>query len=169
MFLNWPRKQALLDPKWTVFVIIAREGLCALGLLGCGACELPTASPHFGGTGVLWVLTGTHPCGPPPRQNGGGDRNASSCCGFVEWFVVVMNVSGIGMIRVRIPTPLHGEWAAPASHRIRSPSPRVPPPDCSQSPTVRTAARHTVLTPKCRLLIGRLGLSCTRHCSCTLN
>ena len=26
--------------------------------------ELPTASSHCGSTGVLWVLTGTHPCGP---------------------------------------------------------------------------------------------------------
>ena len=26
------------------------------------------------GTGVLWVSTGTHPCGPPPRQDGGGTR-----------------------------------------------------------------------------------------------
>ena len=36
--------------------------------------ELPTASHRFGGTGVLWVLTVTHPCGPPPRQDGGGTR-----------------------------------------------------------------------------------------------
>ena len=27
-----------------------------------------------GSTGVLWVWTGTHPCGPPPRQDGGGTR-----------------------------------------------------------------------------------------------
>ena len=40
--------------------------LCVFGLLSCGACELPTASSNFGSTGVLWVLTGTHPCGPPP-------------------------------------------------------------------------------------------------------
>ena len=25
-------------------------------------------------TGVLWLSTGTHPCGPPPRQDGGGTR-----------------------------------------------------------------------------------------------
>ena len=31
-------------------------------------CDLPTASSHFGSTGVLWVLTGTHPCGPPSRM-----------------------------------------------------------------------------------------------------
>ena len=34
----------------------------------------PTASPVKLGTGVLWVSTGTHPCGPPPRQDGGGTR-----------------------------------------------------------------------------------------------
>ena len=31
-------------------------------------CEQPTASSHFWSTGVLWVLTGTHPCGPPSRM-----------------------------------------------------------------------------------------------------
>ena len=25
-------------------------------------------------TGVLWVSTATHPCGPPPKQDGGGTR-----------------------------------------------------------------------------------------------
>ena len=30
----------------------------------------PTASPVELGTGVLWVSTGTHPCGPSPRQRG---------------------------------------------------------------------------------------------------
>ena len=25
-------------------------------------------------TDVLWVSSGTHPCGPPPRQDGGGTR-----------------------------------------------------------------------------------------------
>ena len=39
--------------------------------------ELPTASTLWG-TGVLWVLTGTHPCGPPLRQDGGGYQSASS-------------------------------------------------------------------------------------------
>ena len=34
----------------------------------------PTASPVELDTGVLWVSTGTHPCGPPPRQDGGGTR-----------------------------------------------------------------------------------------------
>ena len=31
-------------------------------------CELPTASSHFWSTCVLWVLTGTHPCGPPSKM-----------------------------------------------------------------------------------------------------
>ena len=34
----------------------------------------PTASPIMLGTGVLWVSTGTHPCGFPSRQDGGGTR-----------------------------------------------------------------------------------------------
>ena len=119
----------------------------------------PQPPHHLGCTGVLWVLTGTHPCGPPPKQNGGSYQSTSSCCGFVEWFVVVMNVSGIGKIGYESPTPFHGEWAAPASHRIRSPSPRVlpcsplrslrsRPPclplDCSRTLTVRTAAWDTL-------------------------
>ena len=36
--------------------------------------ELPTASSRLGCTGVLWVLMGPHPCGPPPRQDGEGTR-----------------------------------------------------------------------------------------------
>ena len=39
-----------------------------IGLMYVVLCELPTASSHFGSTGVLWVLTGTHPCGPPSRM-----------------------------------------------------------------------------------------------------
>ena len=34
----------------------------------------PTASPVKLGTGVLWVSTGTHPCGPSPRKGGEGTR-----------------------------------------------------------------------------------------------
>ena len=75
-----------------------------IGLLGCGACELPTASSHCGSTGVLWVLTGTHPCGPPPRQNGGGYQSASSCCGFVEWIVECVERVWNWEDKVRIPT-----------------------------------------------------------------
>ena len=36
--------------------------------VGVVLCELPTASSHFGSTGLLWVLTGTHPCGTPSRM-----------------------------------------------------------------------------------------------------
>ena len=34
----------------------------------------PTASPVILGTGVLWVSTGTHPCGSPSRQDDGETR-----------------------------------------------------------------------------------------------
>ena len=34
----------------------------------------PTASPVELGTGVLWVYTGTHPCGSPSRQDDGETR-----------------------------------------------------------------------------------------------
>ena len=92
-----------------------------LGSLCCGACELPTASSHFGSTGVLWVLIGTHPCGPPPRQDDGGYQSASSCCGL--WsvlFVACGERVGNCDDMVRTTTPLDGEWAASANHRIRS-------------------------------------------------
>ncbi len=82
-------------------VVIARV-ICAHVWL-C-ACELPTASSHLGSTGVLWVLTGIHPCGPPPRQNGGGYQSASPCCGFVEWIVDCGERVGHWEDRVRIPT-----------------------------------------------------------------
>ena len=74
-----------------------------IGLVSCGACELPTASSHFGSTGVLWVLTGTHPCGPPPKQNGGGYQSASSCCGFVEWIFDCVERVWNRKDKVRIP------------------------------------------------------------------
>ena len=37
----------------------------------------PTASPVELGTGVLWVSTGTHPCGSPSRQDDGETRAPS--------------------------------------------------------------------------------------------
>ena len=46
-------------------------------------CELPTASSHFGSTGVLWVLTGTHPCGPPSRMM--EVTRAPALCGMWSW------------------------------------------------------------------------------------
>ena len=59
--------------------------LCALILwLWCLRATHRPSPPRFGGTGVLWVSTGTHPCGPSPMQNGEGYQSASSCCGFVE-------------------------------------------------------------------------------------
>ena len=38
----------------------------------------PTASPVILGTGVLWVSTGTHPCGSPSRQDDGETRAPAS-------------------------------------------------------------------------------------------
>ena len=91
--------------------------LCALGLFGCGACELPTASFHLGGTGVLWVLTRTHTCGPPPKQNMMEVTRAPTLVvDFVEWIVDGVERVWNWEDKVRIPTLLHGEWAAPASH-----------------------------------------------------
>ena len=120
-----------------------------------------------------------------PGRNGGGYQSASSCCGFVEWIVDCVERVWNWEDRVRIPTPLHGEWAAPASHRIRSPSPRVLPRSPLQIVEVTSAllasgllsntdcadccVRHAELTLKRRLLNGRLDLSCTRQRSCTLN
>ena len=53
----------------------------SVGLIACDTCVLcgltwraTHSLPSVEGTGVLWVLTGTHPCGPPPRQGGGGTR-----------------------------------------------------------------------------------------------
>ena len=44
------------------------------------ASEQPTASPSEVGTGVLWVLTGTHQRAPP--RQGGGDTRAPTLCGW---------------------------------------------------------------------------------------
>ena len=53
----------------------------SIGLITCDTCvfcgltwRATHSLPSVEGTGVLWVLTGTHPCGPPPRQDGGGTR-----------------------------------------------------------------------------------------------
>ena len=47
--------------------------------------ELPTASSHFGSSGVLWVLTGTHPCGPPSRMMEVTRAPALVDCGVWSW------------------------------------------------------------------------------------
>ena len=53
----------------------------SVGLITCDTCvfcgltwRATHSLPSVEGTGVLWVLTGTRPCGPPPRQDGGGTR-----------------------------------------------------------------------------------------------
>ena len=48
--------------------------------------------------------------GPPPRQNGGGYQSASSCCGFVEWIVDCVERVWNWEDKVRVTTPLYGEW-----------------------------------------------------------
>ena len=53
--------------------------------VGVVLCELPTASSHFGSTGVLWVLTGTHPCGPPSRMMEVTRAPALVDCGLWSW------------------------------------------------------------------------------------
>ena len=55
----------------------------SFGLVKCLWTELPTASGPKSArvySGVLWVLTRTHPCGPPPRQDGGGTRASALAC-----------------------------------------------------------------------------------------
>ena len=53
--------------------------------VGVVLCELPTASSHFGSAGVLWVLTGTHPCGPPSRMMEVTRAPALVDCGLWSW------------------------------------------------------------------------------------
>ena len=51
--------------------------------VGVVLCELPTASSYFGSTGVQWVLTGTHPCGPPSRMM--EVTRSPALCGLWSW------------------------------------------------------------------------------------
>ena len=56
-----------------------------LSLSRCCGCSVVLSHPQrpLSGTGVLWVLTGTHRCGTPPRQVGGVNRapaRAVRCC-----------------------------------------------------------------------------------------
>ena len=54
-------------------------------LCRCGVSvvvEPPTASRR-NGTGVLWVLTGTHLCDDPPRQGESSERQLVQC--VVAW------------------------------------------------------------------------------------
>ena len=51
--------------------------------------ELPTASSRFGSTGVLWVSTGTHLCGPPSRMM--EVTRAPALCGL--WIVELVLLS----------------------------------------------------------------------------
>ena len=52
----------------------------------------PTASPVELGTGVLWVSTGTHPCGPSPRVVKEPERQPyihwTTCYDFEEMRVI---------------------------------------------------------------------------------
>ena len=59
----------------------------------CGLTWRATHSlPSVEGTGVLWVLTGTHPCGPPPRQDGGGTR--APALTYVAYGLCVLRARG---------------------------------------------------------------------------
>ena len=50
------------------------------------ASEHPTGLSTEVGTGVLWVLTGTHPCDDPPRQDGEpSERKLVLACLLVRW------------------------------------------------------------------------------------
>ena len=74
--------------------------------VGVVLCELPTASSHFGSTGVLWALTGTHPCGPPSRMM--EVTRAPVLCGLWSWRAVVKWSCGVIErcgIRVYLNTP----------------------------------------------------------------
>ena len=61
-----------------------------LGLIDvcCGVGEQPTAFQTEVGTGVLWVLTRTHPCDDPPRQDGEpSERQLVLACLLVRWLL----------------------------------------------------------------------------------
>ena len=63
-----------------------------LGLIDvcCGVGEQPTAFQTEVGTGVLWVLTRTHPCDDRPRQDGEpAERQLVLACLLVRWLFVV--------------------------------------------------------------------------------
>ena len=55
----------------------------------CGVGEQPTASPPKWARGVLWALTGTHPCNDPPRQDGEpSERQLLLACLLVQWLLL---------------------------------------------------------------------------------
>ena len=71
-----------------VFVVIVLRFL-GLVVVCCGVGEQPTAIPTEVGTGVLWVLTGTHPCDDPPRQDGEpSERQLVLACLLVRWLLL---------------------------------------------------------------------------------
>ena len=43
------------------------------------------------GTGALWVLTGTHPCDDPPKQDGEpSERQLVLACLLVRWLLLLL-------------------------------------------------------------------------------
>ena len=76
-------------------MVIARD-LCALGLFGCGCLRAThILRPILGGTGELSVLTGTHPCRPPPRMME-VTRAPALVVDLWSGLLTVLNVSGFG-------------------------------------------------------------------------
>ena len=79
---------------------------CGL-ICGLILASYPQPPSRFGCTGVLWVLTRTHPCGPPPRQDGGGTRAPAltyvhTVCVYVA-HVVASGPRGVGAVDTRTP------------------------------------------------------------------
>ena len=95
IFSKRPNAKEVIFPK--------HARLCRLkasvGLITCDTCvfcgltwRATHSLPSVEGTGVLWVLTGTHPCGPPPRQDGGGTR--APALTYVHTVCVVLRARG---------------------------------------------------------------------------
>ena len=63
---------------WLVWIWVVVLNSCSATVYGMRFCLWIIGLTHSllteVTTGVLWVSTGTHPCGPPCRQEGGGTR-----------------------------------------------------------------------------------------------
>ena len=70
--LNWLAGSVVVLNSCSATMCELRVFLWFIGLVKL--LRPPTASPVKLGTGVLWVSTGTHPCGSPSRQDDGGTR-----------------------------------------------------------------------------------------------
>ena len=95
-----PRDRATLAPLPCCYRVAFSWTHCCVLWSWWATHSLPTEV----GTGVLWVLTGTHPCDDPPRQDGEpSERQLLLACLLVRWLLLSWLIVAVRLVYL---TPL---------------------------------------------------------------